>query len=77
MSNLDVALKSAGQQGKADLRENAIARGVRFYAVWLTGFMLAEPRPADEIADVEAARAALAESDERIPYDKIRRELGL
>jgi prevent-host-death family protein len=27
--------------------------------------------------DVEAARAALAESDERIPYEKIRRELGL
>jgi prevent-host-death family protein len=27
--------------------------------------------------DVETARAALAESDERIPYDKVRRELGL
>lgn len=27
--------------------------------------------------DVQAARAALAESDERIPYEKIRRELGL
>ena len=27
--------------------------------------------------DVKAARAALAESDERIPYEKIRRELGL
>ena len=27
--------------------------------------------------DIEAARAALAESDERIPYEKIRRELGL
>ena len=27
--------------------------------------------------DIEAARKALTESDERIPYDKIRRELGL
>jgi prevent-host-death family protein len=27
--------------------------------------------------DIEAADAALAESDERIPYEKIRRELGL
>ena len=27
--------------------------------------------------DIEAADAALAESDERIPYEKVRRELGL
>lgn len=27
--------------------------------------------------DVEAAKRALAESDEHIPYDKVRRELGL
>ncbi len=27
--------------------------------------------------DVEAAKAALAESDERIPYEQVRRELGL
>lgn len=27
--------------------------------------------------DVEAAREALAESDERIPYEQVRRELGL
>lgn len=27
--------------------------------------------------DIQAARAALAESDERIPYEKVRRELGL
>jgi prevent-host-death family protein len=27
--------------------------------------------------DVEAARAALAESDERIPYGKVRRELSV
>jgi prevent-host-death family protein len=27
--------------------------------------------------DVEAARAALAESDERIPYEQVRRKLGL
>jgi prevent-host-death family protein len=27
--------------------------------------------------DIEAADAALAESDERIPYEKVRRQLGL
>jgi prevent-host-death family protein len=27
--------------------------------------------------DIEAADAALAESDERIPYEQVRRELGL
>jgi prevent-host-death family protein len=27
--------------------------------------------------DVEAAKRALAESDERIPYDKVRRDLGV
>jgi prevent-host-death family protein len=27
--------------------------------------------------DVEAAKRALAESDERIPYEKLRQELGL
>ena len=27
--------------------------------------------------DIKAADAALAESDERIPYEKVRRELGL
>lgn len=27
--------------------------------------------------DIEAADAALAESNERIPYEKVRRELGL
>ena len=27
--------------------------------------------------DVEAARKALAESDERIPYERVRKELGL
>lgn len=27
--------------------------------------------------DIEAAKKALAESDERIPYEKVRKELGL
>ncbi len=77
MSEVEVALKSAGPQGTADLRKKVTARGVSFYAVQWTDFMLREPEPADEIADVQAARAALAESDERIPYDQVRRELGL
>jgi prevent-host-death family protein len=32
---------------------------------------------AEDRLDVEAARAALAESDERIPYTEVRRNLGL
>jgi prevent-host-death family protein len=32
---------------------------------------------AEDRLDVEAARAALAESDERIPYDEFRRRQGL
>ena len=32
---------------------------------------------AEDRADVAAARAALAESDERIPYAEVRRQLGL
>lgn len=32
-------------------------------------------KPAD--ADLDASRAALDESDERIPYGRVRRELGL
>ena len=31
----------------------------------------------EDAADVAEADAALAESDERIPYDEIRKELGL
>ena len=32
---------------------------------------------AEDRLDVEAARAALAESDERIPYEEFRRRQGL
>jgi prevent-host-death family protein len=32
---------------------------------------------AEDRRDIEAARAALAESDERIPYAEVRRRLGL
>ncbi len=34
-------------------------------------------RALEDREDLEAAREALAESDERIPYEKVRRELGL
>lgn len=46
---------------------------------WRT-FMLATPRPAEDLedrADLDAARAALAESGPRVPYEDVRRELGL
>jgi hypothetical protein len=34
-------------------------------------------RADEDRQDIEAARKALAESDERIPYEQVRRELGL
>lgn len=34
-------------------------------------------RTLEDREDLEAAREALAESDERIPYDEVRHELGL
>ena len=43
-------------------------------------FMLPIPRPAENLedrADLDAARAALAEPGSRIPYEDVRRELGL
>jgi hypothetical protein len=44
-------------------------------------FMLIAPEPAtplpEDVADREALRAALNDSRPRIPYDQLRRELGL
>lgn len=31
----------------------------------------------ERLSDLNASRAAIEESDERIPYDRVRRELGL
>ena len=42
--------------------------------------MLPEPRPAEsleDLADLEAARRALAEPGSPVPYEDVRRELGL
>lgn len=42
--------------------------------------MLPEPRPAEsleDLADIEAARCALAEPGPSVPYEDVRRELGL
>jgi len=43
-------------------------------------FMLPEPRPAkslEDLADLEAGRRALAEPGTPVPYEEVRRELGL
>lgn len=72
-----IALKSAGPQGSSDLHESVRA-GAGFVAVRWSGstFMLSTPVPADDVEDIVAARAALAEPGERVPYDQLRRELG-
>jgi len=44
-------------------------------------FMLANPEPAtplpEDVADRRALRAALDDPNPRVPYDQLRRELGL
>ncbi len=40
-------------------------------------FMLPEPEPAEDVLDVEDARAALADAGAPIPWDDLRRDLGL
>jgi hypothetical protein len=77
MDEMQVALKSAGPAGSADLRPQVVLTTGVLIARWFD-FMLRTPRPlVVDVEDIAAAKAALAESDERIPYEQIRRELGL
>ena len=76
MDEVQITLKSAAPAGSSDAREQVTA-SKGFFAVRWVQFMLARPRPVDEAEDIRAARAALDESEERIPYEQIRRELGL
>ena len=76
MPKVEVALKSAGPAGANYLRKQVTGRRGFFTVRW-PNFMLSHPRPADQASDIRAAEAAVAESDERIPYERIRRELGL
>jgi len=82
MHETEVPLKSAGPMGTSNLYETIVVREHFFAAQWWgKDFMLPQPEPAaevddDVVADIEAARAALAESAERIPYDRVRRQLG-
>ena len=72
----EIALKSAGAPGVSFLGDE-ITRGRRYLSVRWTAFMLVRPRPADEAQDAQAGLSALAESDERISYQDIRKTLGL
>jgi hypothetical protein len=72
----EIALKSAGAPGVNFLGDQ-ITRGQGYLSVRWTNFMLAHPRPADETQDAQAGLSALAESDQRISYQDIRKSLGL
>ncbi len=76
MDSAEIALKSAGPPGSIYLDSQPRA-GKASASVCFVHFMLAQPEPADLIEDVHAAKEALGESDARIPYEQIRRELGL
>lgn len=71
-----IALTSASAPG-VNLLGDQITRGARYLSVRWTTFMLARPRPADQAQDAQAGLSALAESDERISYQDIRKTLGL
>jgi hypothetical protein len=71
-----IALKSAGAPGVNFLGDQ-VTTGRSYLSVRWTAFMLERSRPADEAQDVQAGLAALAESDERIPYKDIRKTLGI
>jgi prevent-host-death family protein len=82
MTSLSVS-KARGQF--AELINQAAYRGRRV-ALKRRGKTVAAIVPAEDLAalealedrlDIEAARKALAESNERIPYEKVRKELGL
>lgn len=82
MTSLSVS-KARGQF--AELINQAAYRGQRV-ALKRRGKTVAAIVPAEDLAalealedrlDIEAARKALAESNERIPYGKVRKELGL
>ncbi|MBM4019358.1 MAG: type II toxin-antitoxin system Phd/YefM family antitoxin [Planctomycetes bacterium] len=82
MTSLSVS-KARGQF--AELINQAAYRGRRV-ALKRRGKTVAAIVPAEDLAalealedrlDIEAAKEALAESDERIPFEKVRKELGL
>ena len=58
-------------------RRTALARRGKVVAAIVSAEDLRVLEAIEDRLDVEAARKALAESDERIPYEKVRKELGL
>ncbi len=76
---------SKARQAFADTINRVAYRGERII-LYRRGKELVAVVPISDLAaleqledqlDVEAARKALSESDERIPYEQVRRELGL
>jgi prevent-host-death family protein len=58
-------------------RRTGLARRGKVLAAIVSAEDLRRLEEIEDRLDVEAARKALAESDERIPYKKVRKELGL
>ena len=79
MTDSDITLKSAGPAGATRLGLQVRATKSYLFVRWST-FILPKPVPATptaDLADIHAARVALAESDQRTPYNQVRRELDL
>ena len=76
MDDAEIALKSAGPSGSSYVgAQPPASRG--FASVVFADFMLVQPEPADLSDDVRAAKAAMEDPGDRIPYDQFRRQLGL
>jgi hypothetical protein len=79
MSGPELELKSAGSPGTSVTADLVETRGSTVLVRW-SRFMLAVPQPAErteDLADIEAGRRSLAEPGASIPYEDVRRELGL
>ena len=79
MGKAEMTLKSAGPAGTSTVDDTVHVHGSTIVVRW-SNFMLTTPRPAESLedqADLEVARRVLAEPGHSVPYEDVRRELGL
>jgi hypothetical protein len=80
MPDLEIQGEFAEPVASTSAEESVLIEG-SFALVRRRSFMLVHPEPAaplpEDADDIRAARAALSQSGERIPYENLRRDLGL
>ena len=76
----EMGISSSGIRRRRALGESTryqVPRAVEMYIETQRLYLSASSAAIEELRNVEAARAALAESDDRIPYEDVRHELGM